>query len=229
MKYGAARGTWAPMVSEGTEAVKPTYGEAMLFDALNEFDETLNFAEGSAYGDNQEKIHISEFANGEGTVKAVYIPAELYHAILGTQGDDTGGAYRIDDNQPLGAYGFYRTLMDSKKNKYFEVNFYPKVQGSVEGSNSKSKEDGVTLEYDAIKFRIFACNKGEYKIDKRFTSEAEAISYLDGLFAGTSAWANDRKEPETPGQGGGSGEENTGGDAEGTGEGNTGQETEVTA
>lgn len=134
MKYGAARGTWAPMVSEGTESVKPTYGEAMAFDALNEFDETLNFATGSAYGDNQEKIFISEFANGEGTVKAVYIPAKLYHAILGTQGDDEGGAYRIDDNQPLGAYGFYRTLMDSKKNKYFEVNFYPKVQGSVEGS-----------------------------------------------------------------------------------------------
>ena len=43
MKYGAARGTWAPMVSEGTESVKPTYGEAMAFDALNEFDETLNF------------------------------------------------------------------------------------------------------------------------------------------------------------------------------------------
>lgn len=229
MKYGAARGTWAPMVSEGTESVKPTYGEAMAFDALNEFDETLNFATGSAYGDNQEKIFISEFANGEGTVKAVYIPAKLYHAILGTQGDDEGGAYRIDDNQPLGAYGFYRTLMDSKKNKYFEVNFYPKVQGSVEGSNSKSKEDGATMEYDAIKFRIFACNKGEYKIDKRFTSEAEAIAYLDGLFAGTSTWANDRKEPETPGQGGSSGEENTGGGSEENGEENKEQEPEVTA
>lgn len=222
MKYGAARGKWAPMVSEGTEFAKPTYGEAMAFDGLNEFDETLNFATGSAYGDNQEKIFISEFANGEGTVKAVYIPAELSHAILGTQGDNEGGAYRIDDNQTLGAYGFCRTLMDSKKNKYFEVNFYPKVQGSIEGSNSKSKEDGVTLEYDAIKFRIFACNKGEYKIDKRFTKEDEAITYLEGLFAGTSEWPNDRKEgPEEPG---------SGGDSEGeTGEENREQEPEVTA
>ena len=214
MKYGAARGTWAPMVSEGTESAKPTYGEAMAFDALNEFDETLNFASGSAYGDNQEKIFISEFANGEGTVKAVYIPAELSHAILGTQGDDEGGAYRIDDNQMLGAYGFCRTLMDSKKNKYFEVNFYPKVQGSIEGSNSKSKEDGVTLEYDAIKFRIFACNKGEYKIDRRFTSEAAAIDYLDGLFAGTAAWPNDKAETERPGQGGNPGEDAGGEDKE---------------
>lgn len=207
MKYGAARGTWALMISEGTKSVKPAYGEAMEFDGLNEFDETLNFATGSGYGDNQEKIFISEFANGEGTVKAVYIPAKLSHAILGTQGDDEGGAYRIDDNQPLGAYGFYRTLMDSKKNKYFEVNFYPKVQGSVEGSNSKTKEDGVTLEYDAIKFRIFACNKGEYKVDKRFASEAEAIAYLNGLFEGTVKWPNDEQEPEIPGSGEDSGED----------------------
>lgn len=207
MKYGAARGRWAPMVSEGTESVKPVYGEVMEFDGLNEFDETLNFATGSAYGDNQEKIFVSEFANGEGTVKAVYIPAKLSHAILGTQGDDEGGAYRIDDNQTLGAYGFCRTLMDSKKNKYFEVNFYPKVQGSVEGSNSKSKEDGVTLEYDSIKFRIFACNKGEYKVDKRFASEAEAIAYLNGLFEGTAEWPNDKQEPEIPGSGEDSGED----------------------
>lgn len=221
MKYGAAGGKWAPMVSEGTKSTKPTYGEAMAFDGLNEFDETLNFATGSAYGDNQEKIFISEFANGEGTVKAVYIPAELSHAILGTQGDDEGGAYRIDDNQTLGAYGFYRTLMDSRKNKYFEVNFYPKVQGSVEGSNSKSKEDGVTLEYDAIKLRIFACNKGEYKVDRRFTSEEEAIAYLTGLFEGTSEWPNDEKKPDVPGPGGDSGED-AGGESKG-------QETEVTA
>ena len=219
MKYGAARGRWAPMASEGTESVKPVYGEVMEFDGLNEFDETLNFATGSAYGDNQEKIFISVFANGYGTVKAVYIPAKLSHAILGTQGDDEGGAYRIDDNQTLGAYGFCRTLMDSKKNKYFEVNFYPKVQGSVEGSNSKSKEDGVTLEYDAIKFRIFACNKGEYKIDKRFASEADAIAYLNGLFEGTAEWPNDKKTPDS-GQGGGTGEDG-GEDKE--------QEPEVTA
>ena len=211
------------MVSEGTETVKPTYGESRAFDGLNEFDEALNFATGSGYGDNKEKLFVSEFANGEGTVKAVYIPAELFHEILGTQGDDEGGAYRTDDNQPLGAYGFYRTLIDSKKNKYFEVNFYPKVQGSVEGSNSKSKEDGVTLEYDAIKFRIFACNKGEYKIDKRFRSEADAIAYLEGLFAGTAAWPNDKKEQETPEQ-----EGNSGGGSEAGGE-DKGQEPEVTA
>lgn len=153
MKYGAKGGKWAQMLSEGTTTVKPTYGEVMAFEGLNEFDETLNMATGSAHGDNQEMIYISEFSNGEGTVKAVYIPAELASQILGTQTNDKGGmAYRTDDNQPLGAYGFYRTIMDPRKNKYYEVNFYPKVQGSVEGANSKTKEDGVTLEYDAIKF-----------------------------------------------------------------------------
>lgn len=219
MKYGAEGAKWAPMVSEGTETVKPTYGEAMNFDGLNEFNETLNEATGSAFGDNKEKIYISEFSNGEGTVKAVYISPELFQAILGTQGNDKGSAYRTDDNHALGAYGFYRTLMDSNKNKYYEVNFYPKVQGAVEGSGSKSKEGGITLEYDAIKFRILACNHGEYKIDQRFEKKEDAIEYLEGLFAGKAAWPNDKKDPETPESGSDTGE---GGE-------NKEQEPEVTA
>lgn len=199
MKYGAKGAKWAPVQSEGTVSEKPVYGEAMVFEGLNEFDETLNMATGSAYGDNTEMIYISEFSNGEGTVKAVYIPFELTQAILGTQANNREGmAHRIDDNQPLGAYGFYRTLMDQQKNKFYEVNFYPKVQGSIEGSNSKGKEDGITLEYDAIKFRILACKRGEYKIEQRFGDEKEAIEYLDGLFAGTSAWPGEAVTDVTP-------------------------------
>lgn len=213
MKYGAKGGKWAPMVTEGTESVKPTYGKVLEFDGLNEFNESLNMATGSAYGDNQEKIFISEFSNGEGTVKAVFIPYEVSEAILGTAGDNDGGLeYRSEDNQPFGAYGFYRTLLDANKKKFYEVNFYPKVQGSIEGSTSKTKEDGVTLEYDAIKLRIQSCNTSTFKIEKRFNTETEAIGYLAGLFEGTSAWPSEKKAGQAD-QGGSVGEngENTAG------------------
>ncbi len=226
MKYGAKGAKWAPMATEGTAIVKPTYGEALEFDGLNEFSETLNMATGSAYGDNQEKIFISEFSNGEGTVKAVFIPYEVSEAILGTTGDNEGGLeYHEDDNQPFGAYGFYRTLMDAKKNKFYEVNFYPKVQGSIEGSTSKTKEDGVTLEYDSIKLRIQSCNNGTFKIEKRFNKETEAIKYLAGLFDGTSAWPREKKEGQTDQDSsvGENGENTADGSAEGK------EEQEVTA
>ncbi len=215
MKYGAKGAKWAPMKTEGTAFEKPTYGEVMEFDGLNEFDEALNMATGSAYGDNQEKLFISEFSNGEGTVKAVYIPSALAEAILGAEGDGEGGlAYGGEDNQPFGAYGFYRTLMDAKKNKFYEVIFYPKVQGSIEGSNSKTKEDGVTLEYDSIKLRIQLSNNGKFKLEKRFNGEDEAIAYLAALFAGEVQWPGEKKTGEVP-------------DLEM--EGDTGDGTEVTA
>lgn len=226
MKYGAKGAKWAPMTTEGTATVKPTYGEALEFDGLNEVNETLNMATGSAYGDNQEKIFISEFSNGEATVKAVFIPYELSEAILGTTGDSEGGLeYGQEDNQPFGAYGFYRTLMDAKKNKYYEVNFYPKVQGSIEGSTSKTKEDGVTLEYDAIKLRIQSCNNGTFKIEKRFKKETAAIEYLAGLFEGTSAWPSEKKsgQADQGGSAGESGENTAGGSTEGN------EDQEVTA
>lgn len=195
MKYGAKGAMWAPMTKEGDAKTKPTYGEAKEFDGINEFTETLNMATGSAHGDNQEKLYISEFSSGEGTVKAVFIDAEVSAAILGTKKDaENGMTYGSEDNQPFGAYGFYRNLMDANKKKYYEVNWYPKVQGSVEGSTSKTKENGITLEYDSIKFRIQACGKGVFKVEKRFETEAEASEYLAGLFAGTSAWPGDTTE-----------------------------------
>lgn len=85
MKYGTKGAMWAPMTKEGDAKTKPTYGEVKEFDGINEFTETLNMATGSAYGDNQEKLYISEFSNGEGTVKAVFIDAEVSAAILGTK------------------------------------------------------------------------------------------------------------------------------------------------
>lgn len=222
MKYGSKGAKWAPMATEGTATAKPTYGDALEFDGLNEVNETLNMATGSAYGDNQEKIFLSEFSNGEATVKAVFISNELSEAILGTTGDSEGGLeYGQEDNQPFGAYGFYRTLMDAKKNKFYEVIFYPKVQGSLEGSTSKTKEDGVTLEYDAIKLRIQSCNNGTFKIEKRFDEETKAIEYLAGLFEGTSAWPSDKKTEQTD-QGNSEGE-----NRENTADGST--EEEVTA
>ena len=68
------------------------------------------------------------------------------------------------------------------------------MQGSVEGSTSKTKENGITLEYDSIKFRIQACGKGVFKVEKRFDKEADAAEYLAGLFSGASAWPGDAVE-----------------------------------
>lgn len=195
MKYGAKGAYWAPFSGDEPTDAMPTYGTAVEFGGINESAETLNFASASAYADNQKKLQLQEFSDGEVVAKALYQEIELQAAILGTATDSDGGqAFSGDDNQPYGGYGFYANKIDSSKNKYYEVVFYPKVQGSPEGTTYKTKEDGITLEYDSIKFLIYQCNYGKYKITKQFSTEAEAVSYLAALFAGTATIPGDSAE-----------------------------------
>lgn len=186
MNYGARDAYWAPIESEADDAM-PTYGTATKFDGINESAETLNFAEASGYGDNAEMIEISEFSNGEVAAKAVEISTDLSADIYGTDTDDDGGlAFGSEDNPPYGGYGFISNRMDADKNKFYEVIFYPKVTGKPEGVTYKTKEDGYTLVYDSLKFKVYKANNDKYKITKRFSTYSSASSYLAGLFTGTS-------------------------------------------
>ncbi|MCD8322384.1 MAG: Clp protease ClpP [Oscillospiraceae bacterium] len=110
-------------------------------------------------------------------------------AILGAESDDDANAisYGGEDDAPFGAYGFYCNKMDANKTRYYEVVFYPKVQGYVEGQDYKTKESTITLEYDELSFYIFQAECGKYKIEARFESESEAQAYLAELFAGTAS------------------------------------------
>lgn len=189
MRYGAEYAKWAPWSGAETSSALPEYGTPLEFGGINESTDTLNFAEASAFGDNQQKISVKEFSSGTVTAKAVDQPIACGAAIMGNAFSETTGVrvYSGDDNQPYGGYGFICNKMDSNSKKFYEVVFYPKVQGSPEGSSYKTKEDNVTLEYDSVAFKMATCDYRKiYKITATKTTLEDAKSYLDGLFAGSS-------------------------------------------
>ena len=189
MRYGAKYAYWAPFEGdEPTDGSMPTYGTASEFGGINESNDTLTFADASAYADNLRKIYISEFTSGEISTKALYRDGTLTASIFGMGTDDDSGlSYSSTDDPPYGGYGFISNRMDANKDRYYEVVFYPKVQAKPASSNYKTKEDGITLEYEELTFAIFECNAEVYKVIKDFDTEDEAKSYLDGLFTGESA------------------------------------------
>lgn len=189
MRYGAEYAKWAPWTGAETESAMPTYGTALEFGGINESNDTLNFAEASAFGDNQKKINVKGFSSGTVTAKAVDQPIACGAAIMGNAFDSTSGVrvFSGDDNQPYGGYGFICNKMNSSSQKFYEVVFYPKVQGSPEGSSYKTKEDNVTLEYDSVAFSMATCAYRKiYKITAQKTTLEAAKTYLDGLFTGSS-------------------------------------------
>ena len=186
MNYGAKWAYWAPISAESTDLM-PTYDTATAFEGINESNDAVSFTEASAYGDNNKVISIKEFSSGEIDAKVVDLQVDLAASILGADTDDEGGiAYGEEDDPPYGGYGFISYRMDTEKNKFYECIFYPKVKGEPQSKNYKTKEDGYTLEYDALKFEIFKAGNGKYKITKKFEEESDAQEYLAGLFDGTS-------------------------------------------
>lgn len=198
-RYGAKHAMWAPFDGAEPSSGMPKYGSPEDLGGLNESSDTLNFAEASAYADNAQKIYLKEFSNGTVSAKMLQVPFKTGSTILGTaqKDDGEGRAYGDDDDPPYGGYGFCSCNIDENKNRTYSVIFYPKVQGSVDGSTYKTKEDNITLEYDALSFNIMRPNCKKYKIEERFTSEEEAVAYLDGLFAGTSEVAGVTLSTET--------------------------------
>lgn len=190
MKYGAKNAMWAPFDSDtpDTAGALPTYGATYALDGVNESNDSLTFADASAYGDNLQKIVIKEFTSGTISAKFVWLPVATLSAMLGTDADDTDGqAYGSEDDQPYGGYGFISNRMDSNKNKFYEVVFYPKVQAAADSSDYKTKENSITLEYDSVPFTILVPECRKYKVEKRFSEESAAVAYLESLFAGTAA------------------------------------------
>lgn len=188
MKYGAINAIWAKMESDASSSALPTYAtQTYALDGVNESNDTINYAEGSAYGDNKKKINIKEFSDGSIAAKFVWLPVDTASAILGTATDgENGQSFGGEDDPPYGGYGFISNRMDSNKNKFYEVVFYPKVQGSASSESYKTKENSITLEYDSISFDLLQPECGLYKLEKRFEDKSAAIGYLEGLFAGTS-------------------------------------------
>ena len=186
MNYGAKGALWAKMESDTDKGLLPKYGTSKEFGGINETNETLNFAEASAYADNRREIDISEFSDGSLDTKALYRPLNVSAEMFGAANDgDNAMSNGEDDVAPFGGYGFYTTKMDKNKTRYHEVVFYPKVQAKVQGENAKTKENKITLEYEGLQFTVYSPLCGKYRVKKRFTDEDEAIAYLAGLFAGT--------------------------------------------
>lgn len=198
MKYGVTNAMWAPLSEDTSESALPVYDKVIELDGVNESNDSLSLSEASAYGDNRKKITVKEFTDGTISAKFVYLPISTLHSILGTATDgEDGQSYGGDDDPPFGGYGFVSNRMDSAKNKFYEAVFYPKVQGAADSGNYKTKENSITLEYDSIPFDLLQPECGKYKVEKRFSTLAEAVTYLKGLFAGTAIAPGLEKTSET--------------------------------
>lgn len=188
--YGARNSKWAPWAegTQDTDTTKlPAYGTAKTFGELNKVTDSPNFNEGSLPGDDQIVLYKKHFKDGTVDAESVFLPIEDAAKMLGASVDTAMGmAHGDDDEPPYIGYGFI-THHVGKTKHYYETVFYPKLKASPSAEDYDTRGDSINFKTDKLSFRWESPVCRKYKVKKDFATEAEAIAYLDALFAGTAA------------------------------------------
>lgn len=188
--YGARNAKWAPFAAEkaDTDPLKlPKYSDVKPFGELNKVTDNLNFVEGNLHGDDAIALYRKRFKDGTLDAESVFIPLSDAALMLGAKTDGKDGlAHSDDDDPPYIGFGFVTQHIGRGKH-YWQVVFFPKIKATVPGSETyETSGENVNFATDKMQFHIESPLCRDYKIKKDFATEAEAVEYRDGLFAGTA-------------------------------------------
>lgn len=192
MEYGAAGIMWAPFAETDPEPAGklPSYGTAMSVGSLNKATDTPAFNEAKGYGDNKLKVYVNKFKESPIAVEVTEILRETMSAISGAQietGDHKNMRFTANDKPPYGGLGFYiNAILDDGRDVCMGI-FYPKVKAMLQGTEYNTNGENITLSTGKLQFTASSCNSGDWRLySEYFDTEAEAQSWVAGMFTGTS-------------------------------------------
>jgi hypothetical protein len=185
LKYGAKHPCWAPIVTQPENAL-PTYGTGLVMSELSKVAETLNFAEGEIYFDDELSEQVSEFRSGGLTVDHKGMEDATLEQIYGSQINDgvleDGGA----DNPPLGGFAFYTKIREAGVTSFRGIH-YPVVQARIAGETYDTKGNAITLAGGQTVFIVYQSKTGKWRRRKRFATEADAKLWVEAQVGVTEA------------------------------------------
>ena len=175
--YGALHPCWAPVTAQPINAL-PTYGTGVVGTKLAKVVETINFAEGEAYFDDELDEEISEFrslnlnVDTKGYEDAVL--SSMYGSVI-TDGvlEDGDG-----DNPPYGGFAYYRKIRDDGVTS-FRAYHYPLLRAKLVGDTVDTKGSSINLSGTTTNFIGKKAKNGKWRRRKRFTTEADAILWAE--------------------------------------------------
>lgn len=185
LKYGAKYPCWGPITAQADDAL-PTYGTGVVMSALSKVAETLNFAEGESYFDDELSEQVSEFRSGGLTVDHKGMEDAVLSQVYGSAITDgvleDGGA----DNPPLGGFAFYTKIREAGITSFRGIH-YPVVQAKIAGETYDTKGSAITLAGAQTAFTVYQAKTGKWRRRKRFNTEADAKLWAESCVGVTAA------------------------------------------
>lgn len=175
-------------ISEEEKGKIPTYDtEKSVLLGLVKADLTVNYASGELYSDDRLSERVEEFMSGSIAVEVDELEDEdasiLYGASINAEKEKVDNS---SDNPSYGGLGYYKTLLKNGV-KFWRGYFYPKVRATLGNDTASTKSSSITLATTPITFTVYEPENGDWRYVKKFTSEAEAIAWVDGKLANQAA------------------------------------------
>ena len=133
----------------------------------------------SLYADDALAEEDKSFKSGKITLGVDELTDSVQVAFLGHTADVSGEmTANVADVLPYIGIGFYGKKMVSGVTKYRAL-WFPKVQFAEPADSNKTKGESTEFATPSIEGTIFKDDNGDWKKEQTFTTEADAIAYLN--------------------------------------------------
>ena len=191
----------SPITAE-TKGVVPTYGTGFVIGHGIQADVTYNTRDNPLYGDDVTIENDKGITDADITLEVDDLEDTVRVALLGEvgMGTDAADGYDLKDkNPPYVGFGYIRVKMKDNVKRY-EGFWLFKTQFSIASDSGTTKREQIewgTPTCNGKGFAIDVDGSGEPSVRRRkvFTTEAAAITWLNGLAGITSTSTNASVNP----------------------------------
>lgn len=133
----------------------------------------------SQYADDEKCEVENGFQSCSETLELNDLTQEVASYLLGHKVDEETGEMiaNADDVAPYVGHGYYCRVKRNNK-LMFRALWFPKVKFAEPSDNAETKGESINFQSSSITSEIIADSKGDWKREKTFETEAEAISWL---------------------------------------------------
>lgn len=179
---GLAHPVIAALKSQSTVGgvTTPTYGDAFICGKAVSLSVTPNYNETKLYADNILDEYVREFKDGTVSMGVDRLPTKAKSVMFGHAVDESGNevTYKTGDSGNYVGIGFYvDELIDGTK-KYTASVIY-KARFAEGATDYTTKGDSIEFKTPTLEGAIAALDDGQWKKDKVFSTEAEAIAWIE--------------------------------------------------
>lgn len=161
--------------------VKPETGAGVNIAKMIQADVAINMAKVKLYADDAVAESDASFQDGTLSLNISDLSNDVQTMLLGHAkvGETEEIASGVDDQAPYVGAGFYGAKMVNNVKKWRAL-WFPKVQFTEPGESMATRAETLAFGTDTIVGDIHIDASGNWKYEQTFTTEAAAVTYLNG-------------------------------------------------